>query len=415
MESKIKVITATIILAAAVAVLVSMRSRAKDDPADRQSGETTQPTLVPVAKVIKGPISNQLVISAELRPFQEVDVHAKVAGYVKVIYVDVGDHVKAGQILAILEVPEIDAELKEGEASIRRSRAEISRLRSQVEQAESAHIAAHSNAQRLQDVVKSQPNLVAQQEVDNVVAKDKSLEAEVASNKAGLAAADEQLAVAEANRDRIASLKAFARITAPFDGVVTKRYADTGAMVQAGTASNTQAMPVVRIAENRKLRLSIPVPESAVPSVRLHSPVEVRVDALHRSFRGEVARFADSVDTQTRTMETEVDVDNRQGTLVAGMFASAVLVAQQRSDVLSLPVQAVSRSGSEATALVVSSDNKLQKRILVLGAEDAERIEIISGVQLGEQVVLGVQNQLRPGQEVQPELVEPNPPPNSKS
>jgi RND family efflux transporter MFP subunit len=264
-------------------------------------------------------------------------------------------------------------------------------------------------------VVKSQPNLVAQQEVDNVVAKDKSLEAEVASNKAGLAAAEEQLAVAEANRDRIASLKAFARIMAPFDGVVTKRYADTGAMVQAGTASNTQAMPVVRIAENRKLRLSIPVPESAVPSVHLHSPVDVRVDALHRSFRGEVARFADSVDTQTRTMETEVDVDNRQGTMVAGMFASAVLVARQRNDVLSLPVQAVSRSGNEVTALVVSPDNKLQQRTLVLGVEDADRVEIISGVQLGEQVVLGVQNQLRPGQEVRPKLVEPNPQPNSKS
>lgn len=416
MESKIKVIAATAVLAAAVAVVVFMRSKAKDDPPQhRQSEETTQPTLVPVAKVIKAPISNQLVISAELRPFQEVEVHAKVAGYVKVIYVDVGDHVMANQTLAVLEVPEIDAELKEAEASIRRSRAEVGRLHSQVEEAESGHIAAHSNAQRLLDVVKSQPNLVAQQEVDNIIAKDKSLEAEVASNKAGLTAAQEQLAVAEANRDRIASLKAFARITAPFDGVVTKRYADTGAMVQAGTASNTQAMPVVRITETRKLRLSIPVPESAVPSVHLHSPVEVRVDALHQSFEGEVARFADSVDTQTRTMETEVDVDNKQGKLVPGMFASAVLVAEQKNDVLSLPVQAVSRFGNEVTALVVSPDNKLQKRTLVLGVEDANRVEIVSGVKLGEQVVVGVQNQLRPGQEVQPKLIEPNPQPNGKS
>src|SRR5579864_2466316 len=158
MESKIKLVAAVVVIAAVVVAGISLRSKAKDPPADQQA---TQSTIVPVAKVIKGPISNELVISAELRPFQEVDVHAKVAGYVKTIYVDVGDHVKNGQILAVLEVPEIDAELKEGEASIRRSRAEINRLRSQVEQTESAHAAAHANAQRLQDVVKSQPNLVA--------------------------------------------------------------------------------------------------------------------------------------------------------------------------------------------------------------------------------------------------------------
>ena len=416
MHSKIKIIIAGIILAAGVAVVVSTRSKAKNDPpGDRQSAQATQGTLVPVTQVIRAPISNQLVISAELRPFQEVDVHSKVAGYVRVIYVDVGDHVKEGQTLAILEVPEIDAELKEAEASIRRSRAEVSRLHSQIEQAESAHSAAHSNAQRLQEVVKSQPNLVAQQEVDDIVAKDRSLEAEVASNRAGLAAAEEQLSVAEANRDRIASLKSFARITAPFDGVVTKRYADTGAMVQAGTTSSTQAMPVVRITETRKLRLSIPVPESAVASVHLRAPVEVRVDALQRSFQGQVARFADSVDIQTRTMETEVDVDNRQGSLMPGMFASAVLVAEQKNDVLSLPIQAVSRSGDHATAMVVGPDNKLQQRTLVLGIEDANRVEVVSGVQLGDQVVLGVQNQLRPGQAVQPKLVEPTPQPNGRS
>jgi RND family efflux transporter MFP subunit len=393
-----------LIVVFALGGVIAWRSRAADPP-DEKSHQGVEATLVPVTKVTQAPISNQLVISAELRPFQEVDVHAKVAGYVRVIYVDVGDHVRANQVLAILEVPEIDAELKQAEASIRQSRAEVSRLQSVVEQSESSHAAVHSNTERLLQVVKSQPNLVAQQEVDDAVAKDKASEALVSSNKAGLVAAQEHFSVAEADRERIASLKSFSRITSPFDGVVTKRYADTGAMVQAGTASSTQAMPVVRIAENQKLRLSIPVPEAAVPYIRVKAPVEVRVGALNKSFEGEISRFADSVDTQTRTMETEVDVDNRKGLLVPGMFASAVLVTQQKNDALSLPVEAISRSGNQSTALVVGPDNKVEERKLVLGVEDAERVEVVSGVRLGEQVVVGVQNQLRPGQEVRPKLV----------
>jgi RND family efflux transporter MFP subunit len=282
-------------------------------------------------------------------------------------------------------------------------------LGSEVERAESAHSAAHANATRLQEVIKTQPNLVAHQEVDDIVAKDKASEADVESYRARLVAAQEQLSVAEANAERIASLKAYARIAAPFAGIVTKRYADTGSMIQAGTASNTQAMPLVRIAENQKLRLVIPVPESACALIRLHSAVEVRVPALNRSFVGEVARFADNVDKQTRTMETEVDVENAKGLLIPGMFASAVLVTQQKDHAVTLPIQAVSRSGDRAMALVVGPDSKLEQRRLVLGIEGADRIEVISGVQIGDRVVVGSQAQLQPGQLVQPKVIEVKP------
>jgi RND family efflux transporter MFP subunit len=416
-QVKFRRIFVVLLLVVACAGWILLRSKSTHADAEGESSAPTASTavLVPVVKASRASISNQLVISAELRPFQEVDVHAKVAGYVKTIYVDVGDHVKANQVLAILEVPEIDAELKQAEAAIRQSRAEVNRLQSLVEQSESSHTAIHSNTTRLLQVVKDQPNLVAQQEVDDAVAKDKAAEAQVQSNKAGLVAAQEHLSVAEADRERVATLKSFARITAPFDGVVTKRYADTGAMVQAGTASNTQTMPVVRISENKKLRLSIPVPESAVPFIHLRAPVEVRVSALNRSFRGEIARFADSVDLQTRTMETEVDVDNTTGVLVPGMFASAVLITQNKDNVLSLPVEAISRSGNETKALVVGADNKLEERKLVLGVEDPSRVEVVSGVSPGEQVVLGIQNQLQPGQQVQPKLVQTSPQTNNKS
>lgn len=395
------------------AAVIAVRSRATNNN-EVEGSESQQDPLVPVVEAVKTPISNQLLISAEFRPFQEVDVHAKVAGYVKSISVDVGDHVKANQILAVLEIPEIDAELKEADASIRRNTAEVERLRSQIQRAESAHNAAHSNAARLTEVMKSHPNLVAQQEIDDIVAKDKGTEADVDSYRAGLSAAQESLAAAKANQERIASLKAYSRIIAPFDGVVTKRYADTGSMIQAGTSSNTQAMPLVRIAENRKLRLVIPVPESAVPLIHLNAPVQVRVGALNRTFTGKVARFADSVDTQTRTMETEVDVENGSGILKPGMFASAVLVTQHKDSALTLPTQAISRSGDQAFAMVVGPGKKLEQRKLVLGIEAPDRVEVISGIQAGEQAIMGNQTQFQPGQVIQPKPVAQSPAENGK-
>jgi RND family efflux transporter MFP subunit len=409
LKSKVLLVVIVLILALAGIAWIARRPKSPPDDSAETSPAQGARLVVPVTVASESSLSSQLLISAEFRPFQEVDVHAKVAGYVKAIYVDVGDHVKDNQTLAVLEIPEIDAEFKEAEASIRRARAEVRRLESEIQRAESAYSAAHSNATRLQDVIKTQPNLVAQQEVDEVVAKDKMAEANAESYRAGLSAAQEQLSVAEANAERIASMKSYARIVAPFAGVVTKRYADTGSLIQAGTASNTQAMPLVRIAENQKLRLVIPVPESASALIKLHSLVEVRVPALNRSFSGEVSRFADSVDKQTRTMETEVDVSNTNGLLIPGMFASAVLVTQQKENAVTLPIQAVSRSGSKATILVVGTDSKLEQRNLVLGIESADRIEVISGVRPGDKIVMGSQAQLQPGQQVQPRVMDAKP------
>lgn len=409
LKNKVLLVVIVVILALAGVAWVARHPKSvPEDSAETGPMQGARP-VVPVTVTSESPLSSQLLISAEFRPFQEVDVHAKVAGYVKAIHVDVGDHVKDNQTLAVLEIPEIDAEYKEAEASIRRAKAEVRRLESELQRAESAHSAAHSNATRLQDVIKTQPNLVAQQEVDEVVAKDKMSEANTDSYRAGLSAAQEQLSVAEANAERIASMKSYARIVAPFAGVVTKRYADTGTLIQAGTASNTQAMPLVRVAENQKLRLVIPVPESASALIKLHSSVEVRVPALNRSFSGEVSRFSDTVDKQTRTMETEVDVPNANGILIPGMFASAVLVTQQKEHAVTLPIQAVSRSGSQATALVVGPDSKLELRNLVLGIESADRIEVISGVRSGDKVVVGSQAQLQPGQQVQPRVIDAKP------
>ena len=357
---------------------------------------------VSVVTIARGDLSQAMTLAAEFRPFQEVEVHAKVAGYVKSINVDVGDRVKAGQLLAVLEMPELANDIVTDEASVRRSSEEVNRAQADLGRAESAHEVAHLGAARLAAVMKQRPNLVAQQDIDEAQGRDRVAEAQVSTAKAAVAAAQEQLAVARAGQNRTKTMFGYARITAPFAGVVTKRYADTGAMIQAGTASQSQAMPIVRLSQNSTLRLIIQVPESAVSRIRLGAPVAVNVQALDRSFQGTVARFAGKLNLDTRTMETEVDVPNPSLLLVPGMYAAASIGTEQVNNVVLAPVQAIDRQDGKATALVVSGDGRLESRTLDLGLESPDRVEVRRGLSAGDLVVIGSRARLKAGALVTP-------------
>ncbi len=367
------------------------------------------PTVAVVA-IGRGDVKQALTIAAEFTPFQEIEIHAKVAGFLKSIAVDVGDHVKAGQPLAELEVPELQAEVRQDDASARRAAEEINRAQADLQRAESAHEVAHLAADRLEKVTKVRPNLVAQQDIDEAAGRDRVAEAQVATARAALAASREQLEIARATSSKTQTLLDYTRITAPFAGVITHRYADTGAMIQAGTASQTQAMPVVRLSETDRLRLVIPVPESAVSRVRLGAPVDVAIQSLHKTVSGTVARFAGRLDTETRTMRVEVDVPNPHGELVPGMYADATLVLQQASDALVAPVQAIDRTETGARVLVVGRDEKLEARNVSLGLEAADRVEVTAGLREGDMVVIGSRAQLKPGTVVVPKLAAAAPP-----
>ena len=386
-----------------VGLLVILRFSGKNAKAGSSAG-SLQP--VAVALVKRAAIANSLTLSGAFRPYQEVDVHAKVAGYIQQIFVDVGDHVKTGQVLAILEVPELNAQVAGAKADIRRDKDAIRRSESEIQRAQSTYAAYHSAYTRLKQASEARPGLIAEQELDDSMAKDKEGEAQTESARAALSESQSQLAVAQAELDRLSALEAYSHITAPFAGVITKRYADTGALIQAGTASSTQALPVVQLAEWSKLRLVVPVPESAVPQIHLGSVVQVRVGALNRTFEGRVARFADALDSQTRTMETEIDVENRDGTLVGGMYAETSLTLSEKDDVLTVPIQAVQREESGASVLMVDHEGRVQERAVKLGAEGNDRVEVLSGLSEGDQVVIGNRSELRPGEKVQPKPVE---------
>ncbi len=398
------------IVAAVVAVGIGAwlwSGHAATEADDPEHGAVGDAVVAAVAKVERGPMENTLTIAGEFKPFQDVDVHAKVAGYIKKIYVDVGDHVKGGQTLAVLEVPELAAELTGADAQVRRARQEIRRQQGDVQRAESAHAAAHSMYMRLKQASEQQKGLVAQQEVDDAQAKDLETEAQVSSAQAALSGSEQQLEVADANQKQFGALSNYTRIVAPFTGVVTMRYADTGSLVAAGTSSSTQAIPVVRIAEIAKLRLVLPIPESIAAQIHLGDPVKVRVQALNSDITGKVSRFADSLDLQTRTMETEIDFDNRDGKLIPGMYTETQLALAQRPNALSVPLEAVAENGNDATVLLVTPQGTIEQRKVRLGIQGKSRVEVVAGLTEGDRVVIGNHSQYREGEKVQPKEVAP--------
>ena len=197
----------------------------------------------------------------------------------------------------------------------------------------------------------------------------------------------------------------YTRVTAPFTGVVTRRYADKGSMIQAGTASQSQAMPLVKLSENSLLRLILPVPESAVPTVHIGQEVEVRVPTMNRSFPGRVARFADKVALATRTMDTEVDVLNPSLVLIPGMYAEVNLTLNERKAVLAVPMTAVDSEGGSGQVMVVTAEQRLELRKVELGLETADKVEVRSGLHEGDMVVVGGRSSLQPGEEVRPKVI----------
>jgi RND family efflux transporter MFP subunit len=395
------------VIALTVVIAITLLTHLLDD-ADAKKAEEPPQRVAPVVLAARRALENVITLTGEFRPFQQVDVHAKVAGYIRRIFVDVGDKVTAGQVLAILEVPELNAQVTGAQADIRRSQDAIRRAQSEIERAESTHRAYHAAYTRLKQASEERPGLVAEQELDDAMAKDGETEAQISSTRAALAESQNQLGMAQATLERLSALQAYSHITAPFAGVVTKRYVDTGALISAGTASETQSQPVVQLAEWYLLRLVIPVPESAVPQLRLGSTVQVHVSALNQDFQGRVARFADALNDETRTMHTEIDVENPQNTLTDGMYAEVRLVLHGNKDALTVPVQAVVQAGDEHYVLALDGQNRVQKRDVALGEQTSSTVEILHGLSENERVISASQSDYQIGEVVKPKM-EPHP------
>jgi RND family efflux transporter MFP subunit len=373
------------------------------------AGDPANAPAAPIVKVVRGNLADNLEIASEFQPFQEVDVYTKVSGYIQKLYVDYGAHVKQGQLLAVLEIPELQQQLQQDQASIHRSEEELARAHEDLNRAQSAYTVAHLTYTRLADVQKSRPELVAQQEIDVSKGKDMEADAEVSAQKAALAGAEQALLVAKAALGKDQAMFDYARMTAPFDGVITQIYAYTGALLPAGTSSNKPDSALCRLSQNSLLRLVIPVPERAVPDLHTGETVVVTVSSLKKTFDGKIIHSSDQIETTTRTMHTEVDVPNPRYELVPGMYASVKIPLHAAANVLMVPVQSVVAAGEgKGTVLVVDKSNRIEKRAVTLGMQSAANDEIVSGLQENETVIFGSQGQYQEGQMVSPKLVEPS-------
>ena len=239
----------------ATIAVVACNSGTRSSKADAAENASAQ-----VAVVQRGNIDQVLSLAGQFQPYQTVDVHPKVSGFIRHIYVDIGDRVRQGQTLAVLEVPELKAQLSGTVSEVARSGDEIVRAQHEVQRAESTHSAIHADYDRLLQTSQAQPGLVAQQELDDAQAKDLSSAAEVDAAKAALSAAQNGMEVSKADNQRVSAIEDYTNVVAPLDGVIIWRYADTGALIQSGVGSNNQDLPIVKLAQSGVMRLRLPGP-----------------------------------------------------------------------------------------------------------------------------------------------------------
>jgi RND family efflux transporter MFP subunit len=363
-------------------------------------------TTVGVAPVVRKSIVRQITVSSELVPFQEIDVYAKESGYIKDLLVDYGTRVERGQLIAVLEIPELQVQLAQDAAAIKNQEDVVRQAQHQVDRVDAQVKVYHLQFTRLKGVADSKPGLVAQQEVDDAEGKDLAAQAQLEAAKSMWQSATSELAAAQAKEEHDRVLFDYSKIYAPFTGVVTQRYANYGTLVQAGTSSSTNVLPIVKLSQEDLFRLVIPVPESYVKFIHVGDPVDVRVPSLDRHFPGKVARFSIDVTQDTRTMHTEVDVANPNYVLMPGLYAGAAITLERENNALSVPVQAINHQAAGDTVFVVNPDNKIEIRPVQIGLESASLAEVRSGVKEGENVVVSDRAALKAGAVVQPHRVE---------
>jgi membrane fusion protein, multidrug efflux system len=332
------------------------------------------PATIAVVQPTRGDVVRSITLPGDLVGFYEAALHAKVSGYLKSIAVDKGDTVTQGQVLAEIEVPELQQNLKRARANL-----EIRRL----------------TQERLERVWSSDKRLVAREDVDIAESKFQQAQAEV---------------------EELEALVNYTHIVAPFDGVVTGRFVDPGALIQASgsqlkSTSQSSApmkgegMPVVSVADISKLRVYVYVPEGEASAIHEGIPATVTLKEFPgRHFAGTVARFTRALDLSTRTMLTEVDLDNPKHELYPGMYADVRLDLERHPAAKQLPTTAIGTSGSDSFVYVVR-DKRLVRTPVQLGIGTEGRVEITAGVSDAEQVVKNLSPALSEGEAVQPLMV----------
>ncbi len=388
----------------ATAILTAFSMAACHFNSDTSDAKAATVPAARVAVAQRGDISHVLTLAGQFQPYQVVDVHPKVSGYMKQINVDIGDIVKQGQTLAVLEVPELRAQLQQTVFEVDQSKEEITRAEHEIGRAEAQYSALHQQYVRLKEASQGHPGLIAQQELDNAQAADLGAQAQVDAAKSSMAAARQHMGSAQADNQRVQALHDYTNVVAPISGVVVWRYADTGALIQGGTNSNSQDLPIVRLSQSSELRLRVPVPESDIRFVHIGDQLQVRVDSVNRSLTGKIVRFTRNVDFETRSMETEIDVDNKDLSISPGMYANTMLRLAHVGNVVTIPLEALVLQGRQHVVYVVDKAGHVHVQPVEVGIEGSKLAEIKSGLDAGDRVIIGGQDRYQESEAVDPHV-----------
>jgi multidrug efflux pump subunit AcrA (membrane-fusion protein) len=361
------------------------------------------------------PISRTVTQPAKVFALNEATIYAQVAGYLGSIAVDKGDAVKKGDVLAVIEVPELEAERKQTLAMRRQVQAELKAAQVALDRAESTRLAAEAGLTRAQadtalqkalfertkdlradGVVSVQDLEVAEgrfkeSQASMTLAQARLKEAEAAKREveSQIDVAAAKIETVSAQIEKIDARLSYSRIRSPLDGIVTHRWVDTGAMIQQATASSTQASPIVTVAEISRVRVDFQVPEVEFAHVAVGQHVWLRADAYPgRTFEGKVTRFAGALDPSTLTMLTEAEYECPDRALRPGMFGAATIELERRDEALTLPAEAVkSQEGKRVLFLV--ENGVAHRRVVQVGLDSGPTVEVAKGLTGGESVVVG--------------------------
>jgi RND family efflux transporter MFP subunit len=348
------------------------------------AGETAYSTPPPVDVVIARPASGgqDLVLPGETAAWYESTIYARVNGYVAKWFVDIGDHVKKGQVLATIETPELDAELQAARAQLKTSEAQVEARKAEAEFSKTTN-------ERWRD---SPKGVVSDQERE-------SKKADYESSEARLYAADAQVNLDKSKVDQYSALTEFKQVRAPFDGTVTERKIDIGNLVTAGSGSTTTSL--YRMAQTDPLRIFVDVPQSAAGELmRPGVPAEIRATgAVGGIFAGKIARSAEAINAQARTMRVEVDMPNADHALVPGMYVNVAFKLPPRG-LVEVPAAALIFRASGTQVAQVDASGKIRFADVVIARDNGSLVELASGVHPGDKLVLNISSQIASGQKV---------------
>jgi len=413
-----KVLLVLLVLAAivgAVAVGGYLPRKEREEAANSAAREEKSSLArVSAAKVKRAPADTEIVLPGSISALVETGIYARASGYVKKRYADIGDRVKEGQLLADVEVPELDQQVAQARAALSQARQQLGQARASLLQAESQRDLAKLSSDRYASLVAR--GAVARMDADTQLANYKTSEALVAAQSANAAAGEENVRQSQANLDRVLALQEFKRVVAPFAGIVTARNIEAGALISASGGgqggTNPQSGELYRIAQTGALRILESVPQSSAAEMRPGMPAEVTVAELPgRKFEGRVVRTANALDPATRTLLVEVHLNNRDGRLLPGMYSEVRFKVHREQPPLLVPGDSLiaANSGPQVGMLVEVADappgtRKVHLQPVSLGRDFGLQTEVIGGLKGTELVVLNPGDEVREGVLVRFEL-----------